>query len=119
MKEKGFTLVEILAVIVVLGVVCLVAVPSVNSIISKSKEKAKVVQIKQIVESAKKWASNNYNMLTDDKPYYITVEELMNANYIDSSNVVDPTDKEKEMDQCVRITYINEYDNYDFKYVDC
>ena len=39
-NKKGFTLVELLAVIVILGILLVVAVPAVNSILTKSKQKA-------------------------------------------------------------------------------
>ncbi|HOO68072.1 MAG TPA: type II secretion system protein, partial [Bacilli bacterium] len=37
MKRKGFTLVELLAVIVILGIILLVAVPKIMNVISDSK----------------------------------------------------------------------------------
>ena len=40
MKKKGFTLVELLAVIIILSLVLVIAVPSVNKYIKQSKEKA-------------------------------------------------------------------------------
>ena len=45
MKKKGFTLVELLAVIIILSLVLVIAVPSVNKYIKQSKEKAYKVQM--------------------------------------------------------------------------
>ena len=46
MKRKGFTLVELLAVIVILAVIALIATPAVLNIIEDSKK----VQQKQVQE---------------------------------------------------------------------
>ena len=48
-NKKGFTLVELLAVIVILGVLLLIAVPSVNNIINNSRKKAFLSQVKLAV----------------------------------------------------------------------
>ncbi len=39
-NKKGFTLVELLAVVVILGLIILVTIPAVNRFILNSKEKA-------------------------------------------------------------------------------
>ena len=58
--NKGFTLIELVMVIVVLGIVALIAVPTVNSIITDSKEKSYQNQINTIVNSAHTYISK-YN----------------------------------------------------------
>ncbi len=56
-NKKGFTLVELLAVIVILGVLLLIAVPSVNNIITSSRKKAFLSQVKLAVENVQTTAS--------------------------------------------------------------
>ena len=40
-NKKGFTLVELLAVIVILGVLLMIAVPAVQNVIKKAKNKTR------------------------------------------------------------------------------
>ena len=51
MKRKGFTLVELLAVIIILGLLALLIVPKVNSIVKESKVKSYEVSINNLVKS--------------------------------------------------------------------
>lgn len=117
--KKGFTLVELLAVIILLGVVGLIAVPTVNSVIEKSRKRAHDMQIKEIEKAAKSWAANNLDALTHDSTYYLEVRTLINEGYISNEEVLDPADSNQYLDDCVRIVYISEYNNYDFKYSIC
>ena len=61
--KKGFTLVEILGVIVVLGIIGLIAFPIVNSTIKETKQKSYDAQIKMIVEAGQKWGVKNVEQL--------------------------------------------------------
>ena len=40
MKKKGFTLVELLVVIILIGLICLITIPMVSNILSNSKKEA-------------------------------------------------------------------------------
>ena len=51
--NKGLTLIELLAVIVILGILALIVVPNVLKIVNKSRMDSVVVSAKQYVESAK------------------------------------------------------------------
>lgn len=52
MNKKGFTLIEILAVIIILGILMVIAIPSVTKYIESSRKSAYVKTIKSIVASA-------------------------------------------------------------------
>lgn len=52
-NQRGLTLVELLAVIVILGIISAIAVPSIGNIIEKSKDNAAVSDALQIINAAK------------------------------------------------------------------
>ncbi len=68
MKNKGFTLVEVIAVIVMLSVIITITIPIVINRIENSKQKAYNVQINEIKRAAESWAANidNVDSLPDD-----------------------------------------------------
>jgi len=52
-NEKGLTLIELLAVIVILGIIAAIAVPAIGNIISNSKDKALLADASNILAGAK------------------------------------------------------------------
>lgn len=67
MKNKGFTLVELLAVIAILGILVLVTLPNIVESFNKSKDKNFVSEAQAIYKTAK----NQYVM--DSAKGYITI----------------------------------------------
>jgi len=64
--KKGFTLIEILGAIVILGIIGLIVIPTTTSIIKNNKEKLYQAQLDKIEEACEKWAYENMNSLPDD-----------------------------------------------------
>ena len=58
MKKKGFTLVELLATIVVLSIIALIATPMILNVIEKAKKGALISSVNGLVESANMYYTN-------------------------------------------------------------
>lgn len=56
-KKQGFTLVELLAVIVVLGIILVIAIPNIQQIITNARKEAYERQKEFIADAAKKICS--------------------------------------------------------------
>lgn len=117
MNKKAFTLVELLAVIIILGIIALIAVPTVFKIIDSSKDELYNDQIVQIENAAKRWTVEN---AYEEKSYKVTINELISGGYLEgtkNNKVLDPRDK-SEMTGCVIIDYDTNTNQYTYQYSD-
>lgn len=95
MKNKGFTLVELLAVLVILAVILTLALPAVTNVINKSKETIHDVQISKILNASYDYSLKNTNILpVYNQTNYIILNELKKKGFIDS-DIKDSTTKEE------------------------
>ncbi|WP_040207781.1 prepilin-type N-terminal cleavage/methylation domain-containing protein [Neobacillus jeddahensis] len=84
-NEKGLTLIELLAVIVILGIIAAIAIPSIGSIIQKSRVDAVKSDAMQIINSAKTYVSAN------GIPEGGTLDETELGTYIEDSQIEEYT----------------------------
>ncbi len=72
--KKAFTLIELLAVIIVLGIILLVAIPSVTQYINDTRKKAYIDTAKQYVKGATNLVNNgSLDTFDTDTTYYIPI----------------------------------------------
>ena len=118
MKKKGFTLVELLAVIIILSLVLVIAVPSVNKYIKQSKEKAYDTQISTIIEAAQAYASANSGLLPRKEEFVvkITLGQLKSSGLI-KEEVKNPND-DKYFDDALTIEIKKKGETYTYDIVE-
>ena len=110
---KGFTLVELLGVIIVLGVIALITFPIVNNTIKENKEKLYNSQLEEIKLSAEKWAYANINMLpiVENDTITVTLLELKKTGFVQLDARNPKTGELLPNDMIITITLKN--NNYD------
>lgn len=106
--KKGFTLVELLAVLVILAVIATISFPIVSNILENSEKKAYDQQIAEIKKAAKNFETDNNNLLiTIDEndniqniSCYVRLSVLKSNGYLEDKETIDPRD-DSSMDNAV------------------
>lgn len=117
MNKKGFTLVELLGVIVILGIIATITVPLIQRTIIENTEEAYNDQVTSFERAAKNYvASDVYNMTNcQTKICTISLKELQEKGYLQSGDIVNPiTDENFNMDNVVDITYDGDTFSYNY-----
>ena len=105
LNRKGYTLIELLAVILIISLIITLSIFGIINAINSSKEKAAALSEKSIKEAAETYATekndnNNYWLditdkdITDkeNKYFCITIEELMNKGLLDKKANIESKD---------------------------
>ncbi len=80
MKKRGFTLIEFLAVILIIGIIVLIAIPTVNKIIKQSKKSAFETTVNNVVSAI------------EDACHLQTLKgEILTTSYTFTDGVISPT----------------------------
>jgi len=87
LNKKGFTLVELLAVVVILLAISVIAVSSISAAIERNKVKQNEAKEKLIVSYAKLYYDEHKNSLGDSG--CITIKNLIDSGYISEDEVND------------------------------
>jgi len=112
--NKGFTLVEVIASVVILGILLIVLVPNVSNLLKKSGDNAYQNLKQSIIVSCKEFVNDNrYDIILDDDGTNVTkinnidlvdgkvlISDLLELGYLSPTSdqyIVDPRDRDKKL----------------------
>ena len=114
MKNKGFTLVELLAVVALLMLLVTIVTPKVIKQLNTSEDTIQHQQINTLIDIAKIYTNQNTNKLPEENDTSIlTIEELKQSGLINKNEIIDPKTKE-QITGCIIITI--EHNKYKYEY---
>lgn len=78
-KEEGFTLVELLAVIVILGIIVAIAIPAVGNVVGNSRTSAKNAEAELVLDAARL-----YDTAEDSSAAFpVDIDTLIEKGYLE------------------------------------
>lgn len=98
LNKKGFTLMELLAVIVILAIIFAVALPSISSSVERSKDKQTKAKI-EVIEAAGEIYYDTY----DKSQNQITLDKLVCNGLLTKDEISDP--KREDYSLCGFVEY--------------
>ena len=119
LNKKGFTMVELLAVIVILGILAIISVAAVQGIIAKAKERYYKSQEENFVMAAQSYLNNNKKKQpkVSGQTVKVYLKDLRTAKYIDP--IVDYKKEECNANNSYVQVFKYEDDVYYTPYITC
>ena len=115
--NKGYTLIEMLAVFVVLAILAIISFPVITDTIKEIRESGAKAQEKLVIEGAKGWV-NDHNILLSDEVgsvYEVSVSTLNEEGYLSHEKLNKIVKNEEYQNSCVKITTLEHKYSYEFK----
>ena len=92
LNNSGFTLVEVLAVLVILIAIMSIAIPSISSSLERNKGKQDENKKKILESAAELYVTDHKNDFVSNEYNCVTLETLKNNGYINDEDMLDSDD---------------------------
>ena len=112
-SNRGFTLVEVLAVITILGLISIIFIPNAMKILKDNNLKIYKIKEKELITAAKDYAEYDKDFIppTNGVEKYVTMPQLVSGNYM---NKILDNNTGNECTAFVKVTLSDVYGyNYD------
>lgn len=117
MNEKGFTLVELIAVLVVLSIILLVAIPAILNVMKKTESTMDNATKELLFANAQSYITDTkeYGGKVENSVYCVNIKTLVNENYTKEPIATMNKDESEEIinNKMVKARYIN--NKFEFK----
>ena len=118
-KKKGFTLIELIGIVIILGVIVIIGVPSIMKILQSNENKEYEVFEKNLFLAAETYVSEHIEEIDELKvaggTYYVPVSLLFEEKLINSKAKYNPLTKSNVEDNAaIRVTVL---DDLSYKYL--
>jgi len=115
LNKKGFTLMEIMCILIILSIIYFIAFPIVKETIEKNKEKAYDELIINIENSGYYYSLKN-DLGYSEEYGYITFGQLIEAKVLENVDKIINPITDEELEGCLSYRWID--NKYEFKYVE-
>lgn len=113
MKNKGFTLVELLGVIIILGIIAMIVTPKIGSSLKKEKKELCKIQYENILAAARVYGADH--LLEINSGDIITLKDLQDGGYIEK-NLKNPQKSDETISDGLQIVVFKNGKKLDYKY---
>ena len=121
MKKNGFTIVELMGTVVILGVILAITMPLVGKLINNAEDGSYDLLVSNIKGAAQNYIADNMNIIpeNDGDKVIITLNDLVEGNYMDTGVENPKTHKQLSyLNTTITITYTNGSYVYEVNLVD-
>ena len=121
MKKNGFTLIELLAVVTIIALLSIIAIPNISKNIIEKKAEIDEANQKLLSSAADVYIENNKNYdnsyEANGSTYCISIQTLVDNNYLETP-FKDINGREIDYTKQVQATFQAEYNSFDYEIVD-